>query len=234
MARNRQHPCDASPERGRVYGRKHGRPLRPGRRDLIESLLPQLSFTLPDRSLLDPATLFPNPPDEIWLEVGFGGGEHLAAQAGSHPQTGFIGCESFINGMASLLAKIKKENLDNIRVFSDDARVFMDSLVESSLDRVFILFPDPWPKKRHHKRRLVQASFIQNVSRVLKADGVLHITTDWDDYALHIKEVLKNNKQFSLSTEDESLPLLYRPPTKFERRGRKLGHNVTELYFRLK
>ena len=105
--------------------------MRPGRRDLLDTLLPQLSFVLPGRGLLDPATLFPKPTAEVWLEVGFGGGEHLAAQADTHLKTGFIGCEPFINGVASLLAKIKKKELTNIRIFPDDGRALLECLAES-------------------------------------------------------------------------------------------------------
>ena len=102
MTRNGQQPCDAPPERRRIlYGRRRGRPLRPGRRDLIDILLPRLSIVLPDQGRLDPATLFPDASAETWLEIGFGGGEHLAAQAENHRETGFIGCEPFVNGVAS-------------------------------------------------------------------------------------------------------------------------------------
>ncbi len=169
------------------------------------------------------------------LDIGFGDGEALLTLAANNPTIDYLGIEVHEPGIGHLLLLLERANIANVRIIPHDAVEVLDEmLLDCQFNAVNLFFPDPWPKKRHHKRRLVQASFIQNVSRVLKADGVLHITTDWDDYALHIKEVLKNNKQFSLSTEDESLPLLYRPPTKFERRGRKLGHNVTELYFRLK
>jgi tRNA (guanine-N7-)-methyltransferase len=235
MARNRQHPCDASPEGGRVYGRRHGRPLRPGRRDLIESLLPQLSFTLPERSLLDPATLFPDQQDEVWLEVGFGGGEHLAAQAGSHPQTGFIGCEPFINGMASLLTKIKKENLANIRVFPDDALILMSSMVESSLDRVFILFPDPWPKKRHAKRRLISPQTVDILARVMKDTAELRLASDDPEYVCWMLEHLHRHEAFQWLARR---PAHWRqrtldwPATRYEAKALEAGRSCAYLRFR--
>ena len=169
------------------------------------------------------------------LDIGFGDGEALLTLAANNPTIDYLGIEVHEPGIGHLLLLLERANIANVRIIPHDAVEVLDEmLADCQFDVVNLFFPDPWPKKRHHKRRLIQPSFIQNVSRVLKTGGVLHITTDWDDYALHIREVLKNNHQFSLSTEDETLPLLFRPPTKFERRGRQLGHDVTELYFRLK
>src|SRR5439155_19713592 len=130
---------DAPPPR-RVYGRRRGRPLRQGRRRLTESLLPQFTITLPHEGVLDPTTPFPTPPAAIWLEIGFGAGEHLAAQAEQHPGTGFIGCEVFENGIARLIGEITRRDLANIRIFADDARLLLDCLTPGSLGRVFVLF----------------------------------------------------------------------------------------------
>ncbi|MBL6935833.1 MAG: tRNA (guanosine(46)-N7)-methyltransferase TrmB [Alphaproteobacteria bacterium] len=236
MTRNEQHPCDASPAQARTfYGRRHGRPLRPGRRDLIETLLPQLSITLPDQGVFDPATLFPDPPAETWLEIGFGGGEHLAAQAGSHPETGFIGCEPFINGMASLLAKIKKEGLTNIRVFSDDARSLMDCLVEACLGRVFILFPDPWPKKRHAKRRLISPRTVDALAHTMKDNAELRLASDDPEYIRSMLEHLRRHEAFQWLAER---PAHWRqrtpdwPATRYEAKALQAGRSCAYLRFR--
>src|SRR5580704_9036662 len=128
--------------REQFYGRRRGRPLRAGQRERRTTLLPQLSFVLPESGILDPASLFPEPQREIWLEIGFGGGEHLAEQAERHPKIGFIGCELFENGIVKLLGEIDRRRLTNIRLYPDDARALLAVLRPGSIGRVFILFPD--------------------------------------------------------------------------------------------
>lgn len=235
MTGNGQHPCDASPERRRVlYGRRRGRPLRPGRRDLIDTLLPQLSIVLPGQGRLDPTALFPDAPAETWLEIGFGGGEHLAAQAENHRETGFIGCEPFVNGVASLLAKIKQEDLANIRVFPDDARILMDSLTESSLDRVFILFPDPWPKKRHAKRRLISPRTIDALARVMKDNAELRLASDDPQYIRWMLEHLRRHEAFQWlagSPSDWRQRTADWPATRYETKALQAGRRCAYLRF---
>jgi tRNA (guanine-N7-)-methyltransferase len=210
---------------------------RPGRltsaqQKALNQLLPR--WGIPFGGQIDMPYIFDREALRV-LDIGFGDGEALLTLAANNPTIDYLGIEVHEPGIGHLLLLLERANIANVRIIPHDAVEVLDEMLsDCQFDVVNLFFPDPWPKKRHHKRRLIQPSFIQNVSRVLKAGGVLHITTDWDDYALHIREVLKNNKQFSLSTEDEALPLLYRPPTKFERRGRQLGHDVTELYFRLK
>src|SRR5690242_20203641 len=143
-----------------VYGRRRGRKLRQGQQALWDGLLPRLAIALPAAGELDPAALFPRRPAEIWLEIGFGGGEHLAAQAAAHPEIGIIGSEVFENGVAKLLGEVDRLGLDNVRFFVEDARLLVPRLAEASLGRVFVLFPDPWPKLRHHKRRIVAAPLL--------------------------------------------------------------------------
>ena len=145
---------------------------------LLETVLPLLRVRLPERDALDPFALFPERPAEIWLEVGFGGGEHLAAQAAANPHVGFIGCEVFENGVAKLLAEIERQKLRNVRVFDDDARRLIDSLPDGVLGRVFVLFPDPWPKVRHHKRRFVQSAMLTLLARKMKDGAELRLATD--------------------------------------------------------
>src|SRR3546814_141491 len=135
------------------YGRRQGRKLRPGRVALLDTLLPTLAVPLPDDpGRLDWRALFPRPVERLWLEIGFGAGEHLSWQAAHRRDVGLIGCEPFVNGITTLLRDIKEQGLDNVRVHAEDAREVIDALPEASVDRCFVLFPDPWPKKRHHKR----------------------------------------------------------------------------------
>jgi tRNA (guanine-N7-)-methyltransferase len=166
-----------------IYGRRKGHRLRPGRQRLLGELLPRLQVHLPEGRPLDPVSLFAHRAERMWLEIGFGGGEHLAAQAAAHPDVGLIGCEPFIGGVARLLSLIKAQGLSNIRLFTDDARLLMQALPDACLERVFVLFPDPWPKTRHHKRRIVNAVTAGEFSRLLQPGGELRLATDDMGYA---------------------------------------------------
>jgi tRNA (guanine-N7-)-methyltransferase len=164
----------------RFYGRRKGHDLKPGRQRLYDEALPLLR--LPDAIPSDLGTLFAAPVRETWLEIGFGGGEHLAHQARTHPDVGFIGCEPFINGVATMVAAIDAGTLANVRLFDDDARLLLPKLPDASLGRVFLLFPDPWPKLRHHKRRFVQTETLDQLARLLKPGGELRIASDHPSY----------------------------------------------------
>ncbi len=142
-----EEPGSEPEPRHQVFGRRRGRALRAGQKVLISELLPRLAINLPATGHLDTNALFGNARPAIWLEIGFGGGEHLAQLAEQHPQAGFIGCEVFENGIVKLLARIERRRLENIRIFADDARFVMAALPPASIGRVFILFPDPWPKR---------------------------------------------------------------------------------------
>lgn len=169
----------------RLYGRRQGRPLKAGRRHLLEDLLPDLKIALDPAQApggLDPASLFSFSPSDVWLEIGFGGGEHLAAQARANPSVGFIGAEPFINGMASLLKDIAVNGAANIRVLMDDARPLLAALAPATIGRAFILFPDPWPKRRHWKRRIVARPVLDHLARVLKPGAELRLATDDPSY----------------------------------------------------
>jgi tRNA (guanine-N7-)-methyltransferase len=166
-----------------LYGRRQGKKLRPARQALMDDLLPRLRIGLPAAGHLDSAPLFPSAVIAgLWLEIGFGAGEHLAWQARNHPDKGLIGCEPFINGMAALLSQVATDDLNNVRVFDDDARLLMDSLAEASVDRLFILFPDPWPKTRHHKRRVVNGETLDVMARILSDGAELRLATDHRGY----------------------------------------------------
>ena len=176
--------ASAAPQLTRLlYGRKRGRKLRSGQQALFDEMLPALRLELPaPPARLDLAVLFPpahpSPGRDIWLEIGFGGGEHLAWQAADHPDVGFIGCEPFINGLVSLFAHIREKDLTNIRVVNDDARLLLAVLPPASLSRAFILFPDPWPKKRHHKRRIICPATLDLLATALKDGAELRIASD--------------------------------------------------------
>lgn len=170
-----------SPDRPalRTYGRVKSRALKPRQAALMESLLPRLA--LPDGAL-DPGKLAPG-AREVWLEAGFGAGEHLAAQAARHPDALCIGAEPFVNGVAACLAHIDDAQLSNVRVHHGDIRDLMGRLPDASIERVYALFPDPWPKMRHKKRRLIQPDFVTQAARVMKRGGRFRFATDWADYA---------------------------------------------------
>ncbi|MBS0333024.1 MAG: tRNA (guanosine(46)-N7)-methyltransferase TrmB [Proteobacteria bacterium] len=162
----------------RSYGRLKTRSIKPRQAALMESLLPSLR---PPAGAFDPRALKPDAA-EVWLEIGFGGGEHMAGQAARRPDLLILGAEPFQNGVASALRHIDEAGLSNVRVHDGDARELMTRMPDASLDRVFILFPDPWPKARHNKRRLVQAESVVELARLLKPGGRLRFASDWADY----------------------------------------------------
>jgi tRNA (guanine-N7-)-methyltransferase len=163
----------------RTFGRIKSRPIKPRQAALLDSLLPKIAF-----DAAEPLT------GETWLEIGFGGGEHLAEQASRHPEVRLIGAEPFLNGVASALRHVDERALTNVRLHQGDAREVVAALPDASISRIFILFPDPWPKARHHKRRLVQPETVEEVARVLKPGGALRFATDVADYANRALETL--------------------------------------------
>jgi tRNA (guanine-N7-)-methyltransferase len=162
----------------RSYGRLKSRPIKPRQAALMESLLPRIS--LPAEPF-DPRVLMPEAA-ETWLEIGFGGGEHLAGQAARRPDVLLLGAEPFHNGVASALRHIDEAGLGNVRLHHGDAREVLERLPDACLARIFVLFPDPWPKSRHHKRRLIQPETIAGFARALKPGGALRFASDWADY----------------------------------------------------
>lgn len=168
--------------RRQLYGRSKGKALRAAQAGRIAHQLPDLTI---DSATLarDPASLFSFSPRALRLEIGFGGGEHLAEMAKAEPDVGFFGVEPFLNGVAKLLAAIEAEGLGNIRLLRGDGRNILNALPEASLDRVYLLYPDPWPKRRQRKRRIVDMAFLSEVARVLRPGGEFRFATDIDDYA---------------------------------------------------
>ena len=184
-ARNQRVP-DAGEVRAthelRSFGRRRGRRLSAHQLSLLNDVLPRVSLDLAVEAPQSLGTLFSAPIREVWLEAGFGSGEHLIWQARQNPNVGFIGCEPFEGGIVKVLAAIEKHALANVRLYAEDARPVLRWLPDRCLQRVFILFPDPWPKKRHAKRRLVAQPFIELLARVMVPGGELRVATDIGDY----------------------------------------------------
>ncbi|MCB9946896.1 MAG: tRNA (guanosine(46)-N7)-methyltransferase TrmB [Rhodospirillaceae bacterium] len=170
---------DTPPTDGqRFFGRRHGRRLRAGRQRLVDDLLPSLAIDLPPDGAIAPDSLFARPVGDVWLEVGFGAGEHLAWQACRHPDVGFVGCEPFVNGVAGLLDQVARLGLGNVRIHPDDARALIAALAPASVGRAFVLFPDPWPKRRHHERRFICPAQLDALARCLKPGAELRLASD--------------------------------------------------------
>lgn len=167
----------------RSFGRRRSRRLTERRAHLLETVLPEVSIDLADPPPPDLRRLFEQDVRQVWIEIGFGGGEHLIWQAGHNPDVGIIGCEPFIDGTVKVLDVIADQPFGNVRLYPDDARDVLRWLPAESLDRCFILFPDPWPKKRHNKRRLISVHTLNLLARVLKPMAELRVATDIGDYA---------------------------------------------------
>lgn len=196
---------DGAPWRN-FYGRRHGKRLRKGQAGLLETRLAELAppgvgwDENPDRVPLDLSALYPG-KREIWLEIGFGGGEHMLAQAQANPDVQIIGSEPYINGVAKLLAAIDRAGVSNLAVTDQDARNVMDVLPDGSVGRAFLLYPDPWPKTRHHKRRFVNPAQMEQLARVLAPGAVFRIATDIADYVRHSLVVLDAMPEFDWLAE---------------------------------
>jgi tRNA (guanine-N7-)-methyltransferase len=215
----------------RSFVRREGR-ITPGQKKAINEFLPVYGLSFED-GVVDFGECFVN-DGEVVLEIGFGMGHSLVEMVEASPHINFIGIEVHRPGIGTLLNEIHKKGLKNIRVFDHDAvEVLQNCIADDSLDKVQIFFPDPWPKKRHHKRRLIQTDFIKLIEKKLKYNGILHLATDWENYAEHMLEILNKEKGFKNLAGENKFPLNknLRPQTKFEKRGQKLGHNTWDLIF---
>mgnify|MGYP006288490317 CR=1 FL=1 len=212
----------------RSYVLREGR-LTPGQQRALEALWPRYGIERPaDGSAIDFDAAFGRAAP-VWLEIGFGNGDALRRVAARHPEVNCVGIEVHRPGIGHLLRELAEEGLDNVRVIRDDAaEVLRDDVGDGALTRVLVFFPDPWPKKRHHKRRLIQPGFAAELARVLAPGGVLHLATDWTDYAVHMRSVLDAQPALVAAPEaaDE------RPRTRFEARGERKGHAVQDLIYR--
>jgi len=222
------------------YGRRHGKTLRKGQKELLETRLAELApkgvswAENPGREPIDLGALFPD-SREVWLEIGFGGGEHMLQMAAAHPGVGIIGCEAYINGVAMLLSGIERAGVGNLAIHAGDARDLMDVLPGGSVAQVFLLYPDPWPKKRHHKRRFVNPSNLDQLARIMAPGAVLRLATDIDDYVRHALEVLERDGRFAaldLGPADGREPWPGWPGTRYEAKALREGRTPHYLSFR--
>jgi tRNA (guanine-N7-)-methyltransferase len=218
----------------RSSGRRKGRPLSARKERLLTELLPRLRLDLeaPAPSCL--RDLFPVPVGEVWLEIGFGSGEHLLWQADHHKNVGFIGCEPFVNGVASLLGAVEDQDIKTIRVHDGDAREVLAWLPDRSIGRIFLLFPDPWPKKRQLKRRLLSPGTISELARLLRPDGELRFASDSDDYAAEALLLMRQSGAFTW-TATRASDWRERgadwPETRYERKALVEGRSAYYLRF---
>ncbi|HRX38984.1 MAG: tRNA (guanosine(46)-N7)-methyltransferase TrmB [Caulobacterales bacterium] len=220
----------------RLYGRRQDKPLKPRQERLMESLLPRIAVPDPSAGKLDPLALIPD-TDETWLEVGFGGGEHLAWQAAQNPRVGVIGAEPFINGVAKLLVHVDEQGLENVRIHFGDARPLMEALPDASLSRIFVLHPDPWPKKRHYKRRMISPWFFEESARLLKSGGELRVASDIEDYVRWTLMHAQNAKDFewtAMRADDWRVRPDDWPQTRYEAKSLREGRTPAYLVFRRK
>ncbi len=225
----------ADSARPRLFGRHKAKRLRPRRQALMEDLLPRLKLRLGAAGGLDPHSLYDEPMREVWLEIGYGGGEHLSAQAAAHPDVGLIGCEFFVDGVAKLLAQIEAQDLTNVRLHDHDARDVLEALQPASLHRVFLLFPDPWPKTRHHKRRFVQSESLAQIARALRPGGLFRVASDIPAYIEWTLRHLHGHPAFQWLAER---PADWRerpadwPATRYEAKALREGRVPSYLTFR--
>jgi len=215
-----------------IYGRRQGHKLHPRQAKLVRDVLPGLR---PDMTADTMAGWFGGTAfDRYALEIGFGGGEHLAARAGQDPQTGFIGCEPFVNGVAKLLIAVEEAALDNVRIHSDDARDILAALPDASFATVYLLYPDPWPKLRHHKRRFINAENLNALFRVMQPGGLLHIASDIPDYVSWSLMHLRRHGGFAWQAQDASdwqQPPSGWPGTRYEAKALAAGRTPAYLCF---
>jgi len=216
---------DIRQSRVRSFVRRQGR-ITLAQQRALQELWPKFGVCV-GNAKLNPTTLF-NRKAAITLEIGFGDGASLVQKALDEPYNNFLGIDVYQPGIGKLLLALEQHQINNVKVVEGDAQELLDYHInDATLNRTLILFPDPWPKKRHHKRRLVQTGFVELVASKLKPQGLLHIATDWQDYAKHIRSVMDQSSHFVPSKQSS----VDRSPTKYERRGRRLGHDVWDFYY---
>jgi tRNA (guanine-N7-)-methyltransferase len=215
------------PPPDRLYGRARGHALRPRQQRLLEVTLPRLRFDATDAP--DPRRAFPEQVDELWLEVGFGGGEHALAQASANRRAGLIACEVFENGICSLLSRLVPEGGEdtaalprNLMLWPEDARVLIRMLPAEALDRLFLLFPDPWPKARHAKRRFVHPALLPEIARILRPGAEWRIASDDPTYQAWVAEVFAAQDLFTSSPPADLRPADW-APTRYEAKALREG-----------
>jgi tRNA (guanine-N7-)-methyltransferase len=223
-------------KRKRLYGRKSGRPLRIERQTAYDDLMPMKSIThdfLSENANQDPQGLFQSPKSSIWMEIGFGNGDHLYDLMSRHHDVGFMGVEPYLNGMAHFL-KLAQDTDAEYRVLQDDALLLVRSLKEDCLERLYILNPDPWPKARHHKRRIVNPENLDQYARILKSGGRLIMTTDVEELAEWMRDHALNHPDFmweEKSCENWEIPPAGWVETRYEKKGKAAGRTQRYMIF---
>ena len=223
-------PHGAAPIR-RLYGRSRGKALRAGQERLLAEALPLFSIA---PGALAAGRAFDTRPREVWLEIGFGAGEHLIEQAKANPDVGVIGCEPFLNGVVAALAGLTRERLANVRLRRGDAQAVVEAVPDAFFSRVFILYPDPWPKRRHHKRRIVAVGMIEALARVMRVGAELRFATDVDDYAGWTLARFLASPHFrwaATRADDWRRPWPEWRPTRYEAKARGEGRRSVYLTF---
>lgn len=218
---------------GSFFGRRKGKALRAHQADLFERLLP--SLLVDPTKPFDAETLFPSARARLILEIGFGGGEHLVRDALVYLDMGFVGVEPFVNGMAKMLAEVERRAIKNVRLFTRDAAELLPWFPDASLDLVYLLYPDPWPKTRHHKRRFVSDATVAALARILKPGGEFRFATDIDDYTAWTLERLLRSPAFVFAAEkkaDWMTPWAGWEATRYEAKALREGRHGTYLTFR--
>jgi tRNA (guanine-N7-)-methyltransferase len=219
---------------GSFFGRRKGHKLRAHQAELIEHLLPHLALDVARPAPADLAALFDDSIEDIRLEIGFGGGEHLVAEARVFPNTGFIGCEPYVNGMAKILTQIEEQNIGNIRLFAGDAAELLAWAPPQSMRRIDLIHPDPWPKRRHWKRRFVQDSTVAAMARILKRGGEFRFVSDIDDYCAWTLSHLMRSADFTWMAErasDWQSPWPDYTMTRYGAKAEREGRKTTYLRF---
>ncbi|AXV14279.1 tRNA (guanosine(46)-N7)-methyltransferase TrmB [Neorhizobium sp. SOG26] len=217
------------------FGRRKGKALRERQAEGMASLLPALKLDLQSPAPASLAELFPDEVKQLRLEIGFGGGEHLVHRAQEIPQTGFIGVEPFVNSMAKLLSRVEDLGLRNVRVYDDDATQVLDWLPEGSIDHIDLLYPDPWPKRKHWKRRFVSQVNLQRFHRVLKPGGLFCFASDIDTYVNWTLQHCRDHGGFdwqAVQSSDWLTPFANWPGTRYENKARREGRSSAYLTFR--
>jgi tRNA (guanine-N7-)-methyltransferase len=217
------------------FGRRKGHRLRSHQADLVAGLLPRLAIDLDRPPAKNLADMFSRPLEGVCLEIGFGGGENLIAQAAARPSLGFIGCEPFVNGMAKILAAIEAGHIDNVRLYAGDAVDLLAWLPAASIAKVDLLYPDPWPKRRHWKRRFVQDRTVVVLARVLRPGGLFRFATDIPDYTAWTLERLNRAPDFGWTAEradDWRKPWAGFEGTRYEAKAKREGRTPCYLEFR--
>jgi tRNA (guanine-N7-)-methyltransferase len=225
----------AAHSRGSFFGRRKGHKLRIHQADLIDNLLPHLALDISTPAPGDLADIFASKPEAVRLEIGFGGGEHLIAEAQAHPEIGFIGCEPYVNGMAKILTQIEAHNIGNIRLFAGDAAELLAWAPPRSIARIDLIHPDPWPKRRHWKRRFVQDATVAAMARILKLAAEFRFVSDIDDYCAWTLAHLLRSPDFSWLAEraiDWQQPWDGYTMTRYGRKAEREGRVSAYLRFR--